>query len=174
MNLVQTEAKTSEECIETMRDAALSRYRGVLRSFRGIVKAADERIAGQASTLNQLQLLFEGAQGDGVRVSSWLRERLWTAESESAPGAKALRLQMLPGLASKNSIARAKDSGLSSSFDTLGRERREVVTFTHDVQDLASHSKKPLTDAERLRKWDTELAGELRKRMGILRWDLLR
>lgn len=56
---LRVDAETSEKRIETERDSALFRYRCVLRSIRGIFKAADERHAGHVGTLTQLRLLFE-------------------------------------------------------------------------------------------------------------------
>lgn len=58
MKKVQTEAKTSEKHIVAEWDGALSRFHGVLRTIRRIIKAGVERNAGHADTSTQPQLLF--------------------------------------------------------------------------------------------------------------------
>lgn len=56
---VQAEGKKSEKYIGAEQGGAFSCYHGVLRSIQGIVKAADESIAGHVDVLTQLRLLFE-------------------------------------------------------------------------------------------------------------------
>lgn len=56
---LHSKAMTYIERVGADRDGALSRYHGVLRSFRWIVMAADERNAGHVDKLTQLRVLFE-------------------------------------------------------------------------------------------------------------------
>lgn len=51
-----TESKSSEDCIGAERDGAPSRVHGVLRSIRGIFKAANERNSGCTDTMNHLRI----------------------------------------------------------------------------------------------------------------------
>lgn len=85
-----TEVNLSEERNGAECDAALFRYHEVLRSIRGIVKAADERAAVHADKLTSLQLFFK--EGRKVKAVSSLagptQEELCVAELESALAAK--------------------------------------------------------------------------------------
>lgn len=84
---------------------------------------------------------------------------------QSALEAQELELQTLPGLAAENATLRTKASCLRDSVETLGRERKEVVTLTQTVRDLTAHSMKFRPDAELLRKWNMELASYVQNKL---------
>lgn len=69
---IQTETKSSEKHITVERDNTLSRYHGVLRSVRGIVRAADECNTRHPNTLAQLRLFFkERCEGQRSLFTGW-------------------------------------------------------------------------------------------------------
>lgn len=62
-------------------------------------------------------------------------------EIESARKTGKLRQQALRDLAADKDTIRTKASRLRNFHETLGRGRRDGVTITSDVRDLAVHSK---------------------------------
>lgn len=69
---MRSEAKTSEERGGAKRDGARSRYHGVLRSIREVVKAVDRREAGRANISAHLPLLIK--EGRKVKAVSSLAD----------------------------------------------------------------------------------------------------
>lgn len=74
-----------------------------------------------------------------------------------------MKLQTLPGLASKNQILRAEDSPLKAPFKTLGQKINEILLLSKRGRDWMPHSRKIWTDVENLRERNIEPSGVLRE-----------
>lgn len=73
-------------------------------------------------------------------------------------------MKTFPGLAAENDTLDTEVCRLEDSFETLDRERKEVVTVTHDVRDSVTNSKKIRANAEALKKQKMERASEVHEK----------
>lgn len=133
----KAEAKTSEEHIVSERYNALSRYHGVLQSFWGIAKAANDRNACYTDTLTQVWILFEdGRNVKKITLSTGSTlDVLWVIELKTALEVNDLKLHTIPGLAAEHSTYYTEDSRLRDFIKTHGRETSKTVMVIQYVQE---------------------------------------
>lgn len=163
---LHSDAKLSVERIATRRCSGFSRYHGVFRSIQGIDKTADGRNTGLADTLTLLRLLFEDRR-KAEAVSSLTgpsQEGLWAAKLERALEEEHMKLKTLHGIASQKPPLRAEASLLRASVETLGHERRKIMTVAQNMPDLSLYLRKIRASNENLRRQIIELTVEVRER----------
>lgn len=121
---------------------------------------AVERNAAHVDTLTQLRLWFEErCKAKAVSSCAGLSQKeLCAVGLEGTLEANELNDEPTFDLASKISTLRAEVCQFKTSADALGRERKEIVMFSQDVRESASHCKKLRSDAKMMGMRYTELA----------------